>query len=242
MKVAEGEFATKSKEKSFVVIVIFILLVIVLIPLTIYTVNYINEIRTKALPTESPQEVEVTNVMDTSATISWQTPSQKTIGYVKYGDTTELTGVAFDKRDNGKVNGEYSLHYVELSDLTPSTTYYYAIVVGGKEYLNNESPYQFTAGQVLSTIRTPVPLKGDVEDPSLGSEEVIVFLYARNGEDISNKLSVLTSSKRYSFDLSNLRSLDLGNPFTDLDGTTLYFSANGAERGEGSVEVEVKQL
>lgn len=239
---AKEEFGAQSKKRPFGVIIILILLVALLVPLTIYTISYVNELRTKALPTESPQDIELTNVSGTSVTISWSTPSQKTVGYVKYGTTSKLGEVAFDKRDEGSASGEFSLHYVELAGLTPSTKYYYVIVVGGKEYKRADEFYDFETGPVLETISTPLPIKGDVEDPSGGDEELIVLIYARKENEISSKLSALTSNKRYSFDLSNLRSADLEGAFTDLDGATLYCIAEGAERGEGEVEAIVRRL
>jgi hypothetical protein len=237
---AEESLKQESKGKSVLVIILFILLVAILVPLTWYAINYINDIRTKALVTESPQKIEVTNVTSTSASISWITPTQKTVGYVKYGTSSELSDIAWDSRDKGEASGEYSLHYVNLTGLAPTTTYYYSIVVGGKEY--EEDTFPFTTASISETVSTPIPLKGSVEDPTGGTEEVIVFMYLEKDDKVSNKLSALTSGKRYTFDLSNLRLVDLSSAFSDFDDAVLYLSAEGAERGGGTVETKIIQL
>ena len=238
---ADDQFKGQPK-RTIGLLVVVVLLIAALVPLTIYTVNYVNELRTKALPTETPREIEVTNLTGTSATISWVTTSLQTVGYVKYGATNDLDEVAFDKRDAGEASGEYTLHYVELTNLVPNTTYYYAIIVGGTEYTRNGNPYDFQTGPILETVRTPVPIKGEVDDPTGGTEELIVFMYARKGSAISNRVSVLTSNKRYTFDLTNLRTVDLSSAFTDFEDATITFFAEGAERGEGSLETKIMQL
>lgn len=242
----KSSFKRKLQKRSVKPIVVIFLFIAVFIPATVFAVMYVIEIRTKALPTENPQKIEVTNIMDTSATLSWVTPSQKTVGYIKYGNTSDLNNVVFDQRDKDSANGEYSLHYVDITDLTANTVYYYVIIVGGKEYKQSDNEfYQFKTGNVIDTIVIPQPVKGTVEDSSTNSgynSEVIVYLYAQNGDTTSNKISALTLDKRYTLDLANLRMADLGGLFTDLNGATLYIFAEGAEKGEGSLRTEIVQL
>ncbi len=224
-------------------VVIILLLASVFIPATVFGVMKVIEIRSGAQPTESPKDIEVTNIFDTSATISWSTPGGKSIGYVKYGETANLDKIAFDKRDAKKAEGKYTVHYVELVDLSPSTLYYYSIFVDGKEHKKNESEYYtFTTGAILENLNVPLPVKGAVEDNSESDEEIIVYLYAQKDTNISNKISVLTKNKKYTLDLSNLRVADLSEFFNDFDGATLYIMAQGGDRGKGDVKTEVLRL
>jgi len=238
--VAEKEtFKNKGNAKSLKSLAIIILLAAILIPISVIGVMYVLELRTEAGPTEKPQKVEVTNLLDTTATITWTTPSAETTGYVKYGTTTSLQNVAFDIRDIQESTGSYELHYIDLRELTPSTVYYYAMIVGGKEYKNDEEYYKFKTGPILDIIDTPKPVKGSVEDPSGGDEELVVYMYVEKDSKISNKLSTITSSKNYTLDLSNLRTSDLNDLFSDLDEATLHVFAEGAGRGEGSITTEI---
>jgi len=232
-----------AKKRSYKTLIIVLIIAAILIPITVYAIMYITEIRTEASPTEKPQKIELTNVTDSSATLSWITQAKETIGFVKYGSSSKLTNTAFDVRDTKDSSGEYHNHYVEITNLSASSTYYYAIVVGGKEYKReNGEYYTFKTGPTLSIVPTPLPIKGKVEDPTSGTEEVIVYIYLENDKGISNKLSSLTNNKQYSLDFANLRTSDLIETFTQLDGTTLYLLAQGANRGEGSVTTEIIEL
>lgn len=235
------ELNNKTGKRSYTPIVIVLLLVAVFIPLTVYAVRYVIEIRSKALPTEQPKNVEVTNVFDTSASLSWTTPTTSTQGYVKYGNSQSPDIIAFDKRDSGKAELEETVHYVELIDLTPNTEYKFVIFAGDKEYKDsNGSFYTFKTGLVLETVQTPLPVKGEVESSQEG--EVVVFMYAQKGENTSSKLSTLTLNKRYTFDLSNLRLEDLSDSFGDVTDSKLYLVAIGAGGEGGSVTTEVIEL
>jgi hypothetical protein len=232
-------FNNKGKTKSLRNLAIIILLAAILIPVSVMGVMYVLELRTEAGPTEKPQEVEVSNLLDTTATITWTTLSAETTGYVKFGTTSAVENVAFDTRDVSDATGSYELHYIDLIDLNPGTVYHYAIVVGGKEYKNGNEYYKFKTGPMLDVIDTPKPVKGSVEDPSGGNEELIVYMYVQKEDVISNKISTITSDKNYTLDLANLRTSDLNELFTDLDGATLHVFADGAGRGEGSITTEI---
>ncbi len=240
----KGSSQTKQINKKPKWPVIIVLLIgVVFIPLTVFAVKYVIEIRTKALPTEDPKNLEITNIVDTSFSVSWTTSSQETKGYIKYSNTTDLKNIAYDKRDNNNKQEEYSVHYIDVSDLNANTTYYFVVYVGGTEYKNSDNgPYQVQTGSVIDSITVPQPIRGTIEDPYEEDEEVIVYLYAQNSQGISSKLSTLTQNKNYTFDLSNLRDSKLDDIFTDLDGSTLYITADGAGRGEGSVKTEIINL
>ncbi len=237
-EIRDSEFTTKNR-RTLKPLVIIVLIAAVFLPLSIIAIDYVREIRTEALPTEKPQDIEVSNIGDTSATISWVTPGTETIGFIKYGPEGDLKFVGYDIRDEGSAEGKYTLHYVEIGDLVPGANYKYNIVVGGKEYDNDGKSYSFKTGPILETVQTPRPLKGEVEDSTGDSEEVIVYLYVKKNATISNKISTLTNEKRYTLDLSNLRTSDLSSYFSDLEGSSLYFTAQGADRGEGTLVTEI---
>ena len=231
-----------SKKKSVFSFLLVIIILVILLPATVFAVKYVVELRAEAGPTEKPKRIEVTNIMDTTATVSWVTPNLKTTGYIKYGTTSDVSNVAFDDRDGDKPYGSYSCHFVNLSGLSPNKTYYYTIVVGGKEYDQGGKKYELKTGPVLESIATPRPIKGTVSDPSGGQEELIVYLYAQKGSEVSEKISTLTTNGRYALDLANLRKANLSAYFQNLIGATLYVYADGAERGEGSVTTQIIEL
>jgi len=52
----------------------------------------------KASPTLTPNQLKITNVSDTSFTVSWLT-EQSTSGFIKYGTDNNLSFTAADDRD-----------------------------------------------------------------------------------------------------------------------------------------------
>ncbi|MBN2015686.1 fibronectin type III domain-containing protein [Candidatus Dojkabacteria bacterium] len=239
----DESFPQKKQQRKFRTLIIILFIAVILIPLSVSGVMYITEMRTKALPTEVPQNVVVTNITDTSATISWVTPTVETIGFVKFGNQPEVSQIAFDIRDIGEANGQYTLHYVDLVGLNPDSSYYYLIAVGGKEYkMSQNQLYQFRTGSTLETVQMPQPVKGEVEDSSGSNEDLIVYLYAEKDGLVSNELSALTLDRRYTFDLSNLRLADLSDYFTEYNSATLYIVAEGGDRGEGRVTTQIIQI
>ncbi len=88
---------------------------------------------------EVPQQVQITNVTGTTATISWKTPIEADGGVIQYGVSPASLG------SFAPIEGEKSLnHTVDLSLLTPATTYYFQIVYGeDRVYDNGGAPWTF---------------------------------------------------------------------------------------------------
>ena len=119
-------------------------------------------ILTKAAPETNPKNITVSNIEDTSVTISWET-NQKDKGLVKYGISSTDENSALSETGN--------IHYVEISNLTPKTTYRY-IIVSGKTKTN---PGEFTTLSPL-TPNTLKPLTGSVLDGNQPVQEGLVYL------------------------------------------------------------------
>lgn len=237
-----GEDLKNRRNNKTLPLVIVILIVTALIPITYYAVNYyVNEIRTSATATEKPVGVEISNISDNSATVSWVTPSQETICFLKYGESDTLDKTAYDERDEAGETGEYKVHYVVLKGLSADTTYYYSIFVGGKEYmLPNDKPFELKTGTLLNDVGTPEPIIGEVEGEK--EEAVIVFLYLKNESGFSSTLSTLVEKEGYTFDLSNLRTSDLTAPFNNYEGSTVFLRVLDGNMNEGTIETEILDI
>ena len=83
----------------------------------------------RATAQTSPKNLKMTNIKDTSFTVSFIT-DDSTSAFVKYGKSaTDLTTQASDDRDqlSGTV-GQYTTHYITLRDLDADTAYYFTAV------------------------------------------------------------------------------------------------------------------
>lgn len=92
--------------------------------------------KTSASPDSLPQDVRITNVSDSSFTVSWVT-DKETIGSVLWGTTQGLGQTAVDEDTQLK-----NTHFITLRELQANTSYYFKISSGGQEYDNSGIPWQ----------------------------------------------------------------------------------------------------
>ncbi|MGB9707532.1 MAG: fibronectin type III domain-containing protein, partial [Microgenomates group bacterium] len=109
-----------------------------------------------------PRDVVVSNISTNSVTVSWVT-GQETQGVIEYGTTP--TALNFFAPEPQKAKN----HTVDLTLLSPSTTYYFQIRIGDKKYDNGGVPWTFTTKAVEKTVPaqpSPTPTGQVVSTPS----------------------------------------------------------------------------
>lgn len=101
-----------------------------------------------------PRDVVISNISTNSVTISWTT-NQETQGIIEYGTTP--TALNFFAPEAQKTKN----HSVDLTLLSPSTTYYFQIRIGDKKFDNGGVPWTFSTKAVEKTLpsqeSTPAP-------------------------------------------------------------------------------------
>lgn len=115
-----------------------------------------------AAPETAPKDVRITNVTDTSFTVSWLS-DKAAAGFVKWGETSNLGQTATADVGTRAVNA----HAVTVKGLTRGKTYFFSINSGVTDYTNNGVPWSATtlttqtadvsriSGTVLLTNGTP---------------------------------------------------------------------------------------
>ena len=199
-------------------------------------------------PTSTPgaviiSEVWVTNVRDTSFTVSWVTNEAAT-GEVHYGtDPVNLNLVAYDDRDTGTND---DTHHVTLTGLAPETTYYFDVVSDGTTDDNGGTHYSVTTGPTLG-LPAPDTIYGQVfkADGTTPAEGAIVYitLFDDDGSGSPGQaapLSALVESSGYWFaNLGNARTADLSGYFSySASGDGVDMAAQGAGDGTASQTVD----
>jgi hypothetical protein len=183
-------------------------------------------------------DVRITNVRDTSFTVSWVTDGE-TAGYVNYGtDPGELNQTAHDER--GMTTSD-DTHYV-IVDSVPGTTYYFEVVSGEA----TQGGYTVTTGPTLGvpgsdTVYGQV-LKADGSTPASGA---IVYMTLSDGDGGGSSgsaapMSALVGASGYwSANLGNARVGGLGAYFGySGSGDDLSLDAQGAGDGTASQTVD----
>lgn len=141
---------------------------------------------TRAGPTSVPKNVRVSNKGKEGVTVSWTTDVPVT-GLLKYSDNpSKLSLPGADVRD--QVSGEagvFTTHYVVLTNLGASKTYYFEIVSGSASYSDNDRPYQIRTG-IKTNLGVEDIINGRiVSGGGQGVEGAIVYVEIDGGEVLS---------------------------------------------------------
>ncbi|MFH1289091.1 MAG: fibronectin type III domain-containing protein [Patescibacteria group bacterium] len=132
----------------------------------------------KASPSTTPKQINITNITDSSFTVSWIT-DEKTTGFVKFGKTDSLDQIAKDDRDQASgQTQEFLTHHATTRGLQADTDYKFRISSKGQLFDNNGQSYQLrTAKKQTSNTPQSDVAYGTVETES-GSpaEGAIVYL------------------------------------------------------------------
>lgn len=178
--------------------------------------------KSKADASLEPVDIQVTNLSESSFTVSWLTPAKETTGFVEYGeDQAKLGSSAPDTRGS---SGTYKTHYVVLEKLKPSTKYFFEINSNGRKFKTEPN----TATTLSQLPQSPFP-----SDPVFGKAlpNTIVYLYLDNGnQSIASALTAENGT--WTLDLSALRpgGQDYYNPKTD--DQIKIIAQNGDKLGE----------
>lgn len=179
----------------------------------------------KASPSSNPQNVRITNITDSSFTVSYITDAQ-VAGSINFGKDTNLGQIALDDRDKKSFSSSYNIHSITAKNLTAQTRYFFSITSGQESFLNNGVPYQVetSAKDVKGK-----PSKGFVvgrvirEDSSI-PKEAIVYIEAQGSQPLSN---LVNADGTFSLSLEGIKTQTLKNYFEFSPNTAINMLALG---------------
>ncbi|MEK7534153.1 MAG: hypothetical protein AAB600_02335 [Patescibacteria group bacterium] len=176
--------------------------------------------------TQTPQNVKITNILDTSFTVSYTTEVEN-IGSVNFGTDKNLGQTALDDRDQGEGIRPHKVHSFTLHYLKPATQYFFTITSGQNTFLNNNMPYETTtAPKPQITQITQTPITGKIVLPTGESpKEALVYAKVSKAQEIS---SLSKTDGTYLLALNSLLSQDLSSPVTlDKNNVIKMIITNG---------------
>ena len=208
--------------------VLGILFVALGIPLTILLLKNQTVFESRALDSQEPKNIRITNISDQSFTITYLTEFPST-GSISYGLDKQLGESELDDLDKEK--GSFSpkkIHSISIKKLTPATKYYLTIISGSNTFLNNNVPFEVTTGPIISSASAAEQtIKGKVVLPDDNApSETLVYLNAENSQLLS---TVTAGDGKFSFSLKGLRTNDFSSYFNVNENTVFKISAtNGS--------------
>lgn len=141
--------------------------------------------RLGASPDLAPSDVRISNVTDSSFTVSWTT-QREAVGYLSWGETTSL----------GKLERQVDaslkrVHSVTVREVNPQSNYFFVVNSGGEEFDNNGIPWSVQTGPSLSATTSTALASGVVLEEN-GSPAANALVYINSGK--ISQLSAVTST------------------------------------------------
>ncbi len=174
----------------------------------------------RAGPSQTPTDVRISNIQDSSFTVSYIT-EDKVIGSINFGDSKNLGQSALDDRDQqtGSVT-PHTIHNVTVRGLNPSTKYYFSILSGQNTFLNNNNLFEtFTASTIDASPSQQTPLSGKIISPNgTTPSEAIIYVTAENAQVIS---TLVKQDGSYILPLNSLLNKDLSGYFAFQKNTII---------------------
>lgn len=169
--------------------------------------------RLRASPEVLPKNVRVSNITDSSFTVSWVT-DKETQGFIRWGANTSLDKTKIIPSDTPGFT-----HSFLIEGLSPSSVYYFNINSGGKGFDNNGVAWRVKTGLTI-----PNQPKANIISGSVISQAKIpvknALVYVQVGG--SSLLSTITSEEgTWVIPISAARTQNLSSYIPINDSTTL---------------------
>lgn len=162
----------------------------------------------------SPKNLRISNIGDTSFSISWTTNTE-TKGFIKWGvNASSLRETVLDQNIKNNKN-----HYITISGLSANSQYFFAINSQGIDYDNSGVPWQIKTGSKLPPPIKPIIIYGKILSPSGQPEgNAIVYVSAGGGSLVSETTQ---EDGTWAITLSSVRTKDLSSYIQIDENTTL---------------------
>jgi len=187
----------KGKIPTIIVLVILILGIII----GVFLVRNRQIFRLGASGEKAPKDVRVTNVSESTLSVSWTTDSEIT-GFVKWGESKNSLG-----ETTSAETGTANVHSATMTGLKTKTSYFFTINSGGVDFDNNGVLWEAQTAAEATAPEKPIVISGVVQDGA-GNPAAKALVYATAGGGTS--LSTVSSEQgNWVIPLSNARTQDL---------------------------------
>lgn len=180
----------------------------------VLNIRYSKEYRSSASGDITPKNVRITNITDSSFSVSWTTEKQ-TSGFVEYKKAGETNRVATDQIQNDFT------HFVTIENLDPLTQYTFSIGSEDQTFDNSGTPWKLKTGTKLTTDES-IFVTGKIVDQSGNPlAHALVYLTSQSSSTISTFSS---ENGGWILNLSNLRNNSLSSSLSTTPDSVLEIS------------------
>jgi len=224
--------------KKIIIIVIVVLLLLGVIPLSYFLLKSNTESRIKADVSNTPKEVEIVNLGDSSFTVIWYTDN-KTVGKVKLIDDQK---VYYDDRDSPSTadSVKRNTHIVSMKSLSSLKDYPFIILSEDVEFKNGSINYTTKTLSTKKSLTSPKPMYGSVSvDKGSAGGAIIKIVSGKNKNDFLPLATYSTENGSYTFDLSNITDSS-GESINFQTGDILNLEMKAEDKKVGLIKVTIE--
>lgn len=188
----------------------------------------------QATPNFTPRNITITNIVDDSVVISWQT-SSATTSFITFGQSSPREQTVLDDRDNDPPAGGPKPrlnHYVTLKNLLPKTNYQFKIISG--KFTSDVAKFETATPLANQTGFTPII--GSVFDGDSPLESGVVYLFM---PDATTQSSTIKQGGNFLIPLAQIRKADLSDTYQPIEGTIAKLTII-SDKGNASILFKLK--
>ena len=167
----------------------------------------------RATPDKTPQNVKISNITDSSFTVTFTTNEKTTSGLSveEVGKNPYL--VLDDRNKNTNTRNSFYSHYITASDLEPQTSYKFSLIADGETYLDNGQPFTVgTGARVSAPPPTQIPIVGRGRLPDgVASADTIAEIKIQGAQLIT---AITSENGDFTIPTNSIRRDDLTNYFS----------------------------
>jgi len=180
---------------------------------------------------ETPKDVRISNITDSSFTVSWTT-DKETLGFVKWGKNANN----LDKVENDTISEEGYIHSSTIRSLNVQTEYYFKINSNSRDYDNQGTVWKVKTGLQLAEPTKNIVISGNVLNQN-GTPTVNSLIYFSVGG--GSLLSTVTSKTgSWLMPISQTRNKNLDSYVTINESSSLIeISVNAGINGVTTAQI-----
>ena len=187
--------------------------------------------RLGAIPDIAPKDVRISNITDSSFTVSWTT-DKETSGFVKWGKNQ----TSLDKVESDTISEKGTTHSISVRSLTPLAQYYFKINSDGTDFDNQGTVWQIKTGSSLVEPQKNIIISGNLlTQGGKVVKDALVYFSIGGGSTLS---TVTSKNGSWLIPISSARTKTL-NSYIPIDeaSTLIEISINAGSLGISSAQI-----
>ena len=218
------------KSKSKIPTLVALIILTLGVALGVFALRQQQIFRLGAETETAPKDVRISNIGDSSFTVSWTTDKQAS-GLVSFGESeTNLKNIASDE-----ITPQDFTHQAIIKNLKPQTDYFFKITSEGRQFDNQKVAWQATTAPAILPSQQNILVSGKVLTPTgQASANSLVYITIRG-----YLLSTATSqNSTFVIPLSSARTVDLSQfQVIDESNTLLEIFVNAGVKGIATAQI-----